>query len=334
MSLAETKRRRVAVLGGGAWGTALAVSAHHGGRDVRLWARDPVLADEINRHRTNRRYLADVVLPPELKAFASLGDALKDASLVLSVVPAQATRAVLAEAAGDLAAGVPVVLCAKGIERETGKLVSELAAETLPNTPLAALSGPSFAADVARGLPTAVTVASADADLAQDLAEALSAPAFRCYSTDDLAGVEAGGALKNVLAIAVGAAAGADLGASARAALVTRGFVELRRLGVALGGRADTLMGLSGLGDLILTCSSEQSRNFTYGATLGRGGPTIGLKLAEGVATASIAAELAKRHGIETPIIDATVALLAGESSVGELVGSLMARPVKPEDHI
>lgn len=324
----------IAVLGGGAWGTALAVAGLHAGHDVRLWARDEALAAEIDRHRTNRRYLPDVLLPPKLNASSSLAETLAGASLILSVVPAQATRAVLAEAAAHLPDDAPVVLCAKGIERETGKLVSELARETLPDTPLAALSGPSFAADVARRLPTAVTVASNDGDLAQELAERLSAPAFRCYSTDDLAGVEAGGALKNVLAIAVGAVAGADLGASARAALVTRGFVELRRLGVALGGRAETLTGLSGLGDLILTCSSEQSRNFTFGATLGRGGSTVGLKLAEGVATASIAAELARRHGIETPIIDATVALLAGESSVGELVGSLMARPVKPEDHI
>nr|WP_256478409.1 NAD(P)H-dependent glycerol-3-phosphate dehydrogenase [Notoacmeibacter sp. MSK16QG-6] len=321
-------------MGAGAWGTALAVSAHHAGHEVRLWARDSALAAEIDHHRTNRRYLPDVLLPPTLNASDSLSDTLSDAALVLSVVPAQATRTVLAEAAADLPKGTPLVLCAKGIEQDTGKLVSELAAETLPDAPLAALSGPSFAADVVRGLPTAVTVASADGELAQHLAEMLSAPAFRCYSTDDLVGVEAGGALKNVLAIAVGAAAGANLGASARAALVTRGFVELRRLGVALGGQADTLMGLSGLGDLILTCSSEQSRNFTYGAALGRGESTDGLKLAEGVATASIAAKLADRYDIDTPIIDATVALLAGESSVRELVASLMARPVKPEDHI
>ncbi|RLQ89607.1 NAD(P)H-dependent glycerol-3-phosphate dehydrogenase [Notoacmeibacter ruber] len=324
----------IAVLGGGAWGTALAVSALRGGHRVKLWARDRALADEISQHRTNRRYLGEVRLPEGIAASDSLAETLRDASIVLSVVPAQATRSVLAEAAGDMPDGVPVVLCAKGIEQKTGKLVSQLAAETLPDTPLAALSGPSFAADVARGLPTAVTVASEDGDLAHDLAERLSAPAFRCYSTDDLIGVEAGGALKNVLAIAVGAAAGAELGASARAALVTRGFVELRRLGVALGGHADTLMGLSGLGDLILTCSSEKSRNFTYGATLGRGQSPEGLKLAEGVATANIAAELADRYDIDTPIIDATVSLLEGEHSVRELVASLMARPVKPEDHI
>ncbi|MCB1435313.1 MAG: NAD(P)H-dependent glycerol-3-phosphate dehydrogenase, partial [Alphaproteobacteria bacterium] len=198
-----------------------------------------------------------------------------------------------------LAKDIPVVLCAKGIERSTGKLMSEMATELLPHNPAGALSGPSFATDVAKGLPTAVTVAAHDADLASRLAAAFSSDRFRCYSSGDLTGVEIGGALKNVLAIAAGAVAGAGLGASAEAAMVTRGFVELRRVGAAYGARPETLMGLSGLGDLILSCGSAQSRNFAYGQALGRGEELEGRPLAEGVATAAIAAEIAASRGIE-----------------------------------
>jgi glycerol-3-phosphate dehydrogenase (NAD(P)+) len=250
---------------------------------------------------------------------------------VLAVTPAQAMRGLLEGLASRLDAKIPLVLCAKGIERDTGKLLSQLAGELLPDTPVAALSGPSFATDVAAGLPTAVTVAAADEAQAAELAGLLSSPAFRCYSSADLIGVEVGGALKNVLAIAAGAVAGAGLGASAQAALVTRGFVELRRVGAAFGAEPETLMGLSGLGDLILTCGSAQSRNFSYGMALGRGDSLEGRPLAEGVATSGVAARIARERGIEAPIIAAVEALLAARITISDAVAALMARPLKSE---
>ncbi len=226
---------------------------------------------------------------------------------------------------------MPLVLCAKGIERDTGRLLSGIAAEACPDNPAATLSGPSFATDVARGMPTAVVVAAPDETMAADLAALLSTRAFRCYSTGDQVGVEIGGALKNVLAIASGAALGAGLGASAQAALVTRGFVELRRIGAAYGALPETLMGLSGLGDLVLTCASAQSRNFAYGLALGRGEPLANRPLAEGVATAAIAVRIAKEKGVEAPIIAATAMILDGRLTIAEAVESLMSRPLKAE---
>lgn len=323
--------RRIAVLGGGAWGTALAVSAVRAGHRTCLWARDGDLVDAVNHRHENPNYLPGIALDERLAATTELARAVDAADCVLAVVPAQAMRGVLAELVPLLARDVPVVLCAKGIERDTGLLLSSVAAEILPGNPVAALSGPSFASDVARGLPTAVTVAARDAGLAGELAMLLSAPSFRCYSSTDLVGVEAGGALKNVLAIAAGAVSGAGLGASAQAAMVTRGFVELRRLGAALGAEPETLMGLSGLGDLILTCGSAQSRNFAYGMALGRGEPLEGRPLAEGVATAGIAARLAAERGIEAPIIAAVAALLDRKLTIGEAVTMLMSRPLKTE---
>ena len=250
---------------------------------------------------------------------------------MLVVVPAQSLRQVLSQAPPHLPAGVPLVLCAKGIERDTGRLLSGIAAEACPDNPAATLSGPSFATDVARGMPTAVVVAAPDETMAADLAALLSTRAFRCYSTGDQVGVEIGGALKNVLAIASGAALGAGLGASAQAALVTRGFVELRRIGAAYGALPETLMGLSGLGDLVLTCASAQSRNFAYGLALGRGEPLANRPLAEGVATAAIAVRIAKDKGVEAPIIAATAMILDGRLTIAEAVESLMSRPLKAE---
>lgn len=324
-------RGKIAVLGGGAWGTALAVTMLRAGHEAVLWARDAEVVASINRAGENPRYLPDIVLDAGLVATGDIEAALDRAGCVLSVVPAQAARGLLAGLAGRLAAGVPLVLCAKGIERGTGRLLSEIAAELLPQNPVAALSGPSFASDVARGLPTAVTVAAHDEALAAELAATLSAPAFRCYSSGDLTGVEVGGALKNVLAIAAGAAAGARLGASAQAALVTRGFVELRRLGAAFGAEPETLMGLSGLGDLILTCGSAQSRNFSFGVALGRGESLEGRPLAEGAATAGIAAQIAREKDIEAPIIDAVDRLLKGGTTIAEAVAALLARPLRSE---
>ena len=325
------ERLKIAVLGGGAWGTALATTTLRAGHGCALWARDAETVAAVNDRHENPRYLPGVRLDPALAATGDLDAALADAACVLAVVPAQAMRGMLGELAGRLAPGVVLVLCAKGIERGTGRLLSEIAAELLPQTPVAALSGPSFAADVARGLPTAVTVAAADAERAAALAAMLSSPAFRCYSSTDLTGVEVGGALKNVLAIAAGAVAGAGLGASAQAALVTRGFVELRRVGEAFGAEPETLMGLSGLGDLILTCGSAQSRNFSYGMAIGRGENLEGRPLAEGVATAGIAASIARDRGIEAPIIAAVEALLSGRLTIADAVAALMARPLKSE---
>ncbi len=321
----------IAVLGGGAWGTALAVTMVRAGHTVRLWARDGGIVTAINERSENPRYLRDVVLDRGISATADFGRALDGADAVLSVIPTQATRAVLADAAPHMPANAPIVLAAKGIERTTGRRVSEIARDVLPATPIAALSGPSFATDVVRGLPTAVTVASGDLSRAIALAEILSAPAFRCYSTDDLVGTEIGGALKNVLAIAAGAVAGASLGASAQAATITRGFVELRRIGVAFGARPETLMGLSGLGDLILTCGSAQSRNFAYGMGLGSGRSREGLALAEGVATAGIALQIARERHIEVPIIEATADLIDGRITMQEAAARLLARPLKNE---
>jgi len=324
-------RWTIAVLGAGAWGTALALTMRRAGHKATLWARDARLVIEINRSHSNSRYLPGVTLDSHLAAADDIAAALDGADCVLAATPAQSLRAVLGSARIALKSDVPIVLCAKGIERETGRLMSEVAREILPDNPLAALSGPSFATDLARGLPTAVTVAAEDGALATRLAEKLSAPNLRCYSSDDLIGVEIGGALKNVLAIAAGATRGAGLGASAMAAITTRGFVELRRIGAAFGARPETLMGLSGLGDLILTCSSEQSRNFAYGMALGRGDSLEGLPLAEGVFTAGIAARIVRERGLEAPIIEAVTGMLDGGLTVQSAMQALLARPLKNE---
>lgn len=329
-----TQRSKIAVLGGGAWGTALAVTSLRAGHEVSIFARDAETVEAINGRRENPRYLPGITLDAGLQATSDVGAALEGADCILSVIPAQATRGVLQEVAPLIGAGAKLALCAKGIERGTGKLLSQVVADLAPQARVAALSGPSFATDVARGLPTAVTIAAQDGELAAELAQLLSSSTFRCYSSSDLTGVELGGALKNVLAIAAGATAGARLGASAQAAMVTRGFVELRRVGAAFGAQAETLMGLSGLGDLILSCGSEQSRNFAYGMALGRGENLGGRPLAEGAATAEIAARIAREKGIAAPIIAAVDQLLKGQTTIHQAVADLMARPLKSEqDH-
>ena len=327
----KTVTSRTAVLGGGAWGTALALAALRAGQSVSLWARDAQMAAAIARGE-NQRYLPGIAFDAGIAATADAGAALDGADCVLCVTPAQSLRAVLGEVRPHIPAGIPLVLCAKGIERATGALLSSITAELLPGNPVAVLSGPSFAADVARGLPTAVVIAAHDDALAMELAGRFSALNLRCYASDDVTGVELGGALKNVFAIAAGAVAGAGLGASAQAAMVTRGFVEMRRLSAAFGARPETLMGLSGLGDMMLSCSSTQSRNFAYGAALGRGDPLEGRPLAEGVPTAAIAARLAAEHAVEAPIISAVAALLTGAITIGQAVEALMTRPLKHEN--
>lgn len=321
---------RVAVLGGGAWGTALAMQMRRAGHDVGLWARDPAMVEAI-RQGENPRYLPGVKVDAGIDATTDSAEALDGVACVLAVTPAQVLRDVLGAVGRDVPQGVPLVLCAKGIEHETGLLLSEIASEFLPGNPVAALSGPSFAADLARELPTAVVIAAQDEALAASLAQSFSTERFRCYSTGDLVGVEIGGALKNVFAIAAGAVTGAGLGASAQAAMVTRGFVELRRIAQSFGAEPETVMGLSGLGDLLLSCASAQSRNFAYGLALGRGESLAGRPLAEGVATAGIAAKIARERGIDAPIITAVAGILAGRLTINEAVSALMTRPLRAE---
>jgi glycerol-3-phosphate dehydrogenase (NAD(P)+) len=322
----------IAVLGAGAWGTALANVAARARHDVALWARDPDHVAEMAATRESRR-LPGVRLEPGVRPEASLAAAAA-ADLVLCAAPAQATRALALSLAPLLRPATPVVLCSKGIERTTSKFMSDVIAECLPRNPPAALSGPSFAADVSRGLPTAVTLAAEDPASARAIAATLAGPGFRLYHSTDLRGVEIGGAAKNVLAIACGVAAGRGLGASAGAALVARGFAELSRFGRVFGARAETLMGLSGLGDLVLTCSSTQSRNFSYGMALGRGeGPQAAAhgSLAEGAHTASVLVEMARARGVDMPICEAVEAIIAGRIGVDGAVEALLARPSKSE---
>lgn len=323
---------KVAVLGGGAWGTALAITMRRADHEVRLWARDKATVEAIRERGENTHYLPDIQIDPAILATTDAAEALAGVDYVLAAVPAQHLRDALNDVASLVPADATIILCAKGIERATGKLLSSVVDEVLPGHPVAALSGPSFASDVAKGLPTAVVVAARERRRADGLAGRLSTEQFRCYSTDDLTGVEVGGALKNVLAIAAGTVIGAGLGASAQAAMVTRGFVELRRIAATFGARPETLMGLSGLGDLLLTCSTAQSRNFSYGLALGRGDFVDGLPLAEGVATAAIATRIAKERNIEAPIIKAVNYLQRGVITVDEAVSGLMTRPLRGED--
>lgn len=321
---------RVAVLGGGAWGTALAMQMRRAGHDVSLWARDAAVVAAI-RQGANPRYLPGIAIDSGIAATTESAVALDGAACVLAVTPAQVLRSVLATIGNDVPPGVPLVLCAKGIEHDTGLLLSQIAGEILPGNPVAALSGPSFAADLAAGLPTAVVIAAKEEALAARLAQLFSTERFRCYSTGDLVGVEIGGALKNVFAIAAGAVTGAGLGASAQAAMVTRGFVELRRIAQAFGAEPETVMGLSGLGDLLLSCGSAQSRNFAYGLAIGRRENLDGRPLAEGVATAGIAARIARERAIDAPIISAVAQILAGRITITEAVSALMSRPLRAE---
>lgn len=323
---------RIAVIGGGAFGTALANAAALAGREVVLWLRDPRRAAILSGTRENP-LLPGIALLPEVLPTADLAD-LSGAGAALLVVPAQAMRAALAGPASRLPAACPLVICAKGIERETGLFMSEVAEAARPAAPLAVLSGPSFAADLARGLPTAVTLAAREEALAARLAAALSGPGFRLYHATDIRGVEIGGAAKNVLAIAAGIVAGLRLGESARAALVARGFAELQRFAAAHGARPETLMGLSGLGDVVMSCSSPQSRNFAFGLRLGAGEPPAKAgegKLAEGAFTAEALLQRSRARGVEMPVAEAVADVLAGRRSVADAAADLMARPLKPE---
>ncbi|MFZ0068532.1 MAG: NAD(P)H-dependent glycerol-3-phosphate dehydrogenase [Pseudolabrys sp.] len=324
--------QRIAVLGGGAWGTALALTCARAGRNVMLWEYEPGNAASLEKKRESR-FLPGVRVDNEIKVTRDLGDTANSDAILL-VVPAQAVRSVVTSLASLVAKHTPLIACAKGIEHGTHKFMTEIITECAPVAVPAILSGPSFAADVARGMPTAVTVAASDGKIALDLAHALSAGTFRPYHSTDVRGVELGGATKNVLAIAAGIVTGKGLGASASAALTTRGFAELVRFGKACGARTETMMGLSGLGDLILTCGTPQSRNFSCGVALGKGEkPDTAAhgKLAEGIFTAPVLLEMAREKNVEMPISVAVAAVLSGKLSVDEAIESLLTRPLKSE---
>jgi glycerol-3-phosphate dehydrogenase (NAD(P)+) len=322
--------KTVAVIGAGAWGTALAGVAARAGRDVVLYARGSATAAEIAATRSNPK-LPGAKLEASVKVTDDIAAAAA-ADIVLIATPAQNLRAAVAALAPHLAATKPVIACAKGIERGTHKFMTEVIAEAAPNAIPAILSGPSFAEDVARGLPTAVTLAAKDETLARTLVQALGSSTFRPYHTTDVRGVEIGGAAKNVLAIAAGIVVGRKLGASAQGALTTRGFSELTRLGRACGARSETMAGLSGLGDLILTCSSLQSRNFALGIALGRGEPPPRGKLAEGEFTAPVLIELAASQHVDMPVSNAVAAILSGAMTIDAAIEGLLTRPFKAEE--
>lgn len=329
------KRDTIGIAGAGAWGTALGEMFCRAGRDVIVWANNREIRNRINREHANPAFLPGVALSPELRATLDPAEAAQRDILFLAL-PAQRLRA----GAGFLAPAVrerqPVIICAKGIESDTGKLMGTVAAEVLPQALLATLSGPSFAADVSRGRPAAVTLGCEDASRGRALAAALANPAFRIYWTADRTGVELGGAIKNVLAIAAGIVLGKGLGESAHAAIITRGFAEMYRLALALGAKAETLMGLSGLGDLILTATSVQSRNMSLGLALGKGTRLEAIltgrrAVTEGVATAAAVVRLAKEAGVEMPIAEAVHAIVAKTCTVDDAIAQLLARPLKAE---
>ncbi len=334
--MAAGKINSIGVIGAGAWGTALATVAHDCGNAVSLWTRRTEHARALNHDHRNDRYLGGVDLDPAIRATSDMREAVSDADAVLLVPPTQHLRNVCEIAAPHLKPGAPVVICSKGIEQGTGALPSEMVAAVLPDAPLAVLSGPTFAIEVARRLPTAVTLACHDKGTGEALIAALGRPTFRPYYSDDLTGAQVGGAVKNVIAIACGIVTGARLGDHARAALIARGLAEVARLGIALGGFPETLMGLSGLGDLTLTCTSMTSRNMSLGAALGEGRTLQDVmagrsSVAEGVFTAPAVCALARRKAVDMPICFAVDAVLNGKASVESTVEDLLARPFKTE---
>lgn len=325
----------VAVLGGGAWGTALAQVAATAGRKVTIWAREPEVVESINSASENTLFLPGIKLNTNVRATADLEDAATS-ELILAVPPAQHMRAVLRAVRPYLQPGAPLVLCAKGVERGSLALMTDVLAEELPDVGPAVLSGPGFAKDVARGLPTATTIASPDQPLAQRIVATIGLPTFRPYVADDLIGAEIGGAVKNVIAIACGVAEGRKLGDGARAALITRGFAELTRLGLAMGAKAETLSGLCGLGDLVLTCASLTSRNTSLGAALGEGRKLKDIlaerrSVAEGMESAPAVVALAAKYNVEMPICAAVDAIVNDRIGVDEAITALLSRPFKAE---
>ena len=325
----------VGIVGAGAWGTALSLSARRAGLDARLWAFEPELIHDINIRHRNVAYLPDIDLDPAIRATSGFEEVAQSDFLIL-VPPAQHLRHIAGQLAPFVKQGQAALIGAKGIEQSSGALLSSVMAEALPQAEIGVLSGPSFAAEVARGLPAALTLATAREELGSELSHALSHTAFRCYWTDDVAGAEIGGALKNVYAIAAGIVAGKRLGESAHAALVTRSFAEMTRFGTVLGARRETLAGLSGFGDLILTCGSAQSRNMSLGIALGEGQKietvlAARICVTEGLHTANAVANMSKARGLDMPIAQAVDAVASGRASVDAAIGALLARPLRAE---
>ena len=323
------------VIGAGAWGTTLAALVRENGHAVRIWAHEEEVARTINIQNENTRYLGGVILPRGIEASADIAT-FGRADAVLAVTPAQHLRAIAKTLAPHLRPGVPVVICSKGIEQSTGALLSEVLAEVLPGAPLAVLSGPTLAGEVARGRPTAVTIAAAEEKHAEALVAALGCPRFRPYATGDVIGAQIGGALKNVVAIACGIVAGLGFGQNARAALITRGLAEITRFALAKGAEPATLAGLSGLGDLVLTATSEDSRNYSLGLALGRGGDAQDIleqrhTVAEGAYTAGAVARLAEPLGIDMPIAQAVDRIINQQAEVAAVVDGILARPFRRE---
>lgn len=334
MAAKTASYNNISVVGSGAWGTALGAVAALAGREVTLWAREDDVIESINSKHENVRFLPGFTLPGAVRATGDMAQAAQSDALLIGA-PAQHLRATLAALKPHLSTKKPLVLCAKGIERDTHRLMTEVLTECIPDCEPAILSGPSFAKDVARNLPTAVTIA-AKLEVARALQEAFGHLTFRPYASDDLTGVALGGAAKNVYAIACGIVAGMGLGESARAALLSRSFAELCRLGEAMGARSETLMGLSGLGDLVLTATSASSRNYAFGLDVGKGVShdelyKPGRPLAEGVATAPALAARAHAHNVELPIAEATAEILQGKITLADVIPRLMSRPLKTE---
>ena len=329
--------KRIGIIGAGAWGTALALVARRAGLDVIVQAHEPEVAEAINGGHENPLFLPGVALDEAIRATTDMTEAAAGVDALLLAVPAKFLRAVLGSLVGGVDVGVPAVICAKGIEQETSALMSEIAAEVLPETPVAVLSGPTFAAEVAAGLPVAVTLASADEAIGAGISEALGSPRFRIYRSDDLIGAQIGGAVKNVLAIGCGIVQGRGLGDNARAALITRGLTEIVRLGAAKGAKAETLMGLSGVGDLTLTCNAMQSRNFSLGVALGEGRPLADIlgartSVAEGVFSAASVSDLARRLDVDMPISLAVDGILNHFADIDATIEGLLSRPAGAEE--
>ncbi|MGB3314370.1 MAG: NAD(P)H-dependent glycerol-3-phosphate dehydrogenase [Albidovulum sp.] len=320
---------KIGVLGAGAFGTALAVALAREGQKVRLWARDPDQAAQLQETRRNERRLPGVDLPESVSVSAEIA-VVAQAEILLLAVPMQQMSGLLSANKGMLDGHV-LIGCAKGIDLASGRGSTAIIGETCPNALAAVLTGPSFAADIARGLPTALTLACSDDARGGGLQEALSTPVLRLYRTTDTIGAELGGALKNVVAIAAGVVMGAGLGDSARAALMTRGFAEMNRLALALGAQPETLSGLSGFGDLVLTCTSAQSRNFRFGHALGKGEAFDQTTTVEGAATAKAVSVLARKHGIDMPVANMVAALVDRKITVGDAVSALLSRPLRKE---
>ena len=327
---------KITVIGAGAWGTALAMTAKRAGCDVLIQAYEPEGAEAINQKHVNSVYLPDYPLDPAIRATPDLAEAVKWADAILMVAPAQHVRGVCTAVKDDWAEGLPMVICAKGIETKSEKLMSEVVSEVLPQAPLAVLSGPSFAAEVARNCPTAVTLAAETQELAVDLTDALSSPLFRIYRSTDVIGAQIGGAVKNVMAIACGIAQGREMGDNARAFLITRGLAEITRLGIAKGAQMETLMGLSGIGDLTLTCSAMQSRNFSLGFALGQGQSLKDIlggrkAVTEGVHTAASVLDLGRSLKVDLPICTAIDAILNKGADIDKTITGLLDRPPRDE---